>query len=350
MNEQSQAMETVWIGLDVDSKYVVAAVDETIRPGMPRVAPRLLPTHTFDRSRQGLKKLLAWAKTVSDKSATFRVVMESTGSYSEDVHMWLWEIDPATGPVVMNPKIMKDFLKSLDPRTKSDRVDSQGIARFGTDRMPTATPLLSEADRSLRELMRTREQLVAQRDALRNRHRTCRDSFVRKTLEKMIKQTQKAIDKMQKQALKTVKKTARQQADLRRLMDIFGVAEVTALTVLAELGDLRRFRSNSQLASYCGLTPKIVESGARRNKPRVSKFGNKSLRRALYMAALVNIRHKKTDLADWYWRAVERGKHPGNAIVHVMRKILDKMHLMITTEKTYERHPRTRDSAALEAV
>lgn len=351
MNSQQMAIATAWVGLDVDSKCVVAAVDGPAAPGGLRVRPCELPARSFERSREGTSQMLAWAASVAGAGTALRVVMESTGSYSEQVHGWLCEIAPQTGPAIMNPKVVKDFLTSLDPRTKSDRVDSQGIARFGTDRRPQATPPMTEARRQLRDLMRTRALMVQQRDALRNRlETTAAGKACRAILERAIKALAKEIDRALEKALMTARKDKQAAADLARLMEVFGVAEITALTVLAELGDLRRFESSAQLACYCGLTPRTEESGGKSRKPRMSKFGNANVRRALYMAAVVNVRHNKTDMAQWYQNATGKGMPPVKAMVSVMRKLLDRMYLMISTDRAYERHPEPKARKTVESV
>lgn len=349
MSSSELTMRTAWIGLDVDSKRVVAAVDKPLGPA-ERVPPRELPTKSFERSRQGMEQLFAWATSVAGNQAALRVVMESTGIYSVETNQWLCEIAPQTAPAVVNPKIMKDFLASLDPRTKNDRVDSQGIARFGTDRSPNPTPPLSEAERGLRDLMRLREFMVQQRDALSNRLSSIQGKEALVLAEKAVRDLDRKISQALEKALSVVRKNAQKAADLRRLMEIFGVAEITAITVLAELGDLRRFKSAAQLANYCGLTPKTSESGEGAKRQRMSKIGNSSVRRVLYMAATVNVSHNKTDMADWYRAAVARGMHPINALVRLMRKLLDRMHLMITTTIRYERRPSKGEPQAVGAL
>jgi transposase len=349
MSNSQVTTKTAWIGLDVDSKRVVAAVDKPLEAGR-RVAPRELPTNSFERSKEGIKQLLAWATAVAGTDVALRIVMESTGFYSADVNQWLCEVAPETEPAVVNPKFMKDFLSSLDPRTKNDRVDSQGIARFGTDRSPRATPPLSEAENRLRELMRLREFLVQERDALSNRLASTRSKETRVLAEKTVKDLDRRIEQTLKKALAVARKDAQKAADLSRLMEIFGVGEIIALTVLAEVGDLRRFKTTGQLANYCGLTPKTSESGEGARRQRMSKIGNSSVRRVLFMAASVNVAHNKTDMADWYRAAVARGMQPIKAMVRLMRKILDRMHLMITTSVPYERHPSKGKPQAVEML
>ena len=77
-----------------------------------------------------------------------------------------------------------------------------------------------------------------------------------------------------------------------------------------------------QWVAHAGLDPKPKESGTTINRPRrISKGGNKYLRTALYMPALVAIRHHQ-NVKAFYDKLIARGKKPLQAIVAVMRKLL----------------------------
>ena len=69
------------------------------------------------------------------------------------------------------------------------------------------------------------------------------------------------------------------------LMALRGVAVVTAMTVLAELGDLTRFDSPRELMSFLGLVPSEHSSGGRRRQGGITKTGNGHVRRVLVEAA-----------------------------------------------------------------
>ena len=64
-----------------------------------------------------------------------------------------------------------------------------------------------------------------------------------------------------------------------------GVDVVTAMTVLAELGDLTRFDSPRELMSFLGLVPSEHSSGGRRRQGGITKTGNGHVRRVLVEAA-----------------------------------------------------------------
>ncbi len=69
------------------------------------------------------------------------------------------------------------------------------------------------------------------------------------------------------------------------LMALRGVKLITAMTVLAELGDLSRFTSPSQLMAYLGLVPREHSSGQTRRRGGITKTGNGHVRRVLVEAA-----------------------------------------------------------------
>lgn len=79
-------------------------------------------------------------------------------------------------------------------------------------------------------------------------------------------------------------------ADYRRLRQIPGIGPINAMTILAEAGDLRRFRHHRQFLKFCGLDLATYQSGQFRGQTKLSKFGNARLRRSFWVAAQVAIR------------------------------------------------------------
>jgi transposase len=215
------------------------------------------------------------------------------------------------------------------------------MARLGSERHPSPTPMPTKLELELRELARSRTLLVEKREAFVDHARKSRgeSKTVDSVFANLVKQINQHIERLEKRMRKLVESDARKKADVARLKQIFGVGELTAMLIIAELLDLRRFKSSRQLAAYCGLTPRVTESGQRKGQAHMSKIGNPHVRRALYMAAVVNVGHRKTDLADWYHRRVEQGMHKMKALAVVMRRILDRMYLLATTDVIYQRRP-----------
>jgi transposase len=80
--------------------------------------------------------------------------------------------------------------------------------------------------------------------------------------------------------------------DYQLLRMIPGIGPVNALTILAEAGDLRRFRHHRQFLKYCGLDLATQQSGTFRGRTKLSKYGNARLRRTFWMAAQVAARQR----------------------------------------------------------
>ena len=81
----------------------------------------------------------------------------------------------------------------------------------------------------------------------------------------------------------------KRQSDL--LDSIPGIAETTAALLLAEITDIKQYRSARQVAAYAGLVPRERQSGTSvRGRTRLSKIGNARLRRALYFPAITALR------------------------------------------------------------
>jgi transposase len=93
-----------------------------------------------------------------------------------------------------------------------------------------------------------------------------------------------------------------ENADFQRLKTLPGVGAITALTILAEAGDLRRFRHHRQFLKYCGLDLSKSQSGQSKGHEVLSKRGNKRLRLAFWLAGLVAIHQRENAFRDKYER------------------------------------------------
>jgi transposase len=99
---------------------------------------------------------------------------------------------------------------------------------------------------------------------------------------------------------------ARRQPGCRALMRHYGIGPVTAVTILAELGDARRFGSSREAVRYSGLDITVHQSDARRAPGRLSRQGPSALRWALFEAAQCARRSGSPD-HHYYLRRRPRG-------------------------------------------
>jgi transposase len=114
-------------------------------------------------------------------------------------------------------------------------------------------------------------------------------------------------------------------ADYQRLRQIPGIGPIIAMTILAEAGDLRRFRHHRQFLKFCGLDLATYQSGQFRGQTRISKFGNARLRRVLWMAAQVAIRQPENSFRAKYARYIEKDRDSPDLKRKAMTAITAKM-------------------------
>ena len=115
---------------------------------------------------------------------------------------------------------------------------------------------------------------------------------------------------------------ARRQAGCRGLMAHYGIGELTAVTILAELGDCRRFSSSRHAVRYSGLDITVHQSDQRRAPGHLSRQGPPTLRWALFEAAQVARRPSSPD-RDYYTQTAER-LGANRACLAIARKLLKR--------------------------
>jgi transposase len=202
-------------------------------------------------------------------------------------------------------------------RVKTDRRDAEKLARCYRAGELTPVWVPDAAHEALRDLVRARE--AAKKDQLKARHRLGKfllrhgrrpegmkawtkkhlewiktnvrfdQSALEATLEhylhevehiaERILKLEKAIDEAVKQASPEIR------AVIEALQALRGVAQMTAATIVSELGSLSRFENPRQLMGYSGLVAREHSSGNRIQRGSITKTGNSHLRRVLVEAA-----------------------------------------------------------------
>jgi transposase len=304
----------------------------------PSTPVRALPWKTFPRTREGVAAFLVWLNERVPK-AKVRVIMEATGKYSVELTTWLLAKRPSLRPAIENPKSTKAFIDSLNQRNRTDGLAARGLAFYGVERRPAPYEPLSKARQELRELSRCRDTLVAQRTALKNRVREKSSSkMVRRVRVRQLRQLNEDIAHLEQEMRRVIDEDEGFKRDFELLNTIAGVGPITAMTVLAEIGDLRRFERARQLTAYAGVTPRVIESGTSvRGKTHMCKRGNERVRHALYLSAMATLNTKRPNsLSLVHQRLCEEGKEGKAALGAVMRKQLTVMRAVLISGKPYD--------------
>jgi transposase len=129
--------------------------------------------------------------------------------------------------------------------------------------------------------------------------------------------------------------------DFNRLQTLPGIGAITALTILAEAGDLRRFGHHRQFLNYCGLDLCKCQSGQSRGQETLSKRGNKRLRMLFWLAAVSAIRMRENAFRDKYERYLSENPLDADrkrkALTAVAAKVARVAYAVIKTGSDYER-------------
>ena len=274
--------------------------------------------HSFPNNATGYGQLSRWLK--NREAAEIHACMEATGPYWRGLATSL--VEQGQRVSVVNPARTAMFARSQLRRTKTDIVDAEMIAQFCQTQQPGLWTPPAPYILELRGLLSYRQELVEQRTRI---GQVAGSIEVSKQLGRLhtkhIKVLNETIDVVEGQLRQTLKSNGDLSTQHAKLESVAGIGFLTAATLVAKL-PVDRLRDAKAAAAYVGLTPRERQSGTSvKGKPRICKTGDATLRRDLYMPAMVAMRHNPI-LAAFAARLKERGKPPKVIIVAVMRKLV----------------------------
>ncbi len=296
---------------------------------------------SFTNNLKGFNALMAWVKKNVDDETKLRFVMEATGVYHEKLAYFL--DDRGYSLSVVLPNKISNYFRTLEVKTINDQTAAVAIARFGLERNLDNWVRPRPVYRSLRQLTRERNQIIEQRTISMNHLHAeqseadpCAHSIQRiKSLIKLLNQHEKEVIANIKSL---IKKDERLKEDITLLSSIVGVGEITAASVIGELNGFELIRNKRQIASYAGFDVVEKKSGTSvKGKTKISKRGNKQLRKAMYMPALTAIKHDPR-CKDIYIRLISKHGIKKKAITAIQRRLLEMMYTVFKTRKAYDKH------------
>ncbi len=314
-----------YVGVDVSARELVVARKD-------REAE-----HRWANRRSGHQQLLSWLRGLG---AGVRVCVEASGNYSLDLALLL-SGQRGIELEVVNPRLARRFAESLGKRSKTDPVDARMLAEYAA-RMPfTRWQAPSAQALQLRSLVRTIAALTRIVTQQKNREHAAAASvllapMVTRELQRHTQYLEQRMAKLRQKARRLIARDAELQRRWQHLLSVPGVGEISGLHILGELCTLPPSLEARQWVAQCGLDPKHYESGSSvQGTPRISKAGNRYLRAALYMPALVAVRYDAA-AAGFYLRLQQRGKAKLAALIAVMRKLLHGIYGMFRHGQDYD--------------
>jgi transposase len=234
-------------------------------------------------------------------------------------HHWARELIKLGHDVrLMPPAYVKPYVK----RGKTDAADAEAICEAVTRPTMRFVPVKSTEQQAVLSMHRGRDLLVKQRTQLVNMIRGLLAEFginiaqgVRRALEKaraivdgealdVPPEGVRAVGRLSQQALdvhaqlreieRDLLAWQRQSALASRLMTIPGIGTIGATALAASVTDPHQFRSGRQFAAWLGLTPLQKSSGGKERLGRITKMGDRYLRKLLVIGMTAVVRHAKS--------------------------------------------------------
>jgi transposase len=287
----------------------------------------------FPNTAAGFAQLADWLAVQGVERV--HACLEATGAYGDSLATYLHEQGHTVS--IINPAAVKAYAQSHLSRTKNDRVDAALIASFCAERRPPEWCPPAPELRELQALVRRLDSLVEMRTMEENRLSSgVSVEAVRASVEELIAHLSEQI--------KRTERLIRDHSDRhpglkkqRELLDsIPGIGEATAAALLAEVPDIKQYRSARQVAAFAGLVPRERQSGSSvRGRVRLSKIGNARLRKALYFPAVTALRCSPF-FQEWAEDLRARGKSKMSVIGAVMRKLVHLAYGVLKTGHPFD--------------
>jgi transposase len=302
-------------------------------------SPELYGSKSFVNNAKGFEALVSWVIKMTDPQVSIRYVMEATGVYHESLCYCL--ADKGYALSVVLPNKISNYFRTLAVKTITDKTASEAIALFGLERKLDDWKRPEPVYKKLKQLTREREQLVQIRTMAKNQlHAEQSEAEPNKSsiarVQKQIAFLNKQEQEIKAELQELVKQNDQLKSTVKTIGSLPGVGLLTAVTVLAETNGFELIRNKRQLASYAGLDVKEKQSGTSvKGKPRISKKGNRFLRKAMHLPALAAIRHDERFKAI-FARLVAKHGIKMKAAVAVQRKLLEMIYTLYKTNKIYD--------------
>ena len=328
-----------YLGIDLHkTNFVVCFLneDETFR------------TETFPLSKSGINGFLRQVEK-SDQAAV---------EVTQNIYYFFDQIKEHVGRVVLVDTYR--FAVIAKSKKKTDKRDAFALARFLKLGYLPEIPVPSERIRQLRELLKARETLVGLRTKLknmahaafsRNAIKVARSAFaterarerllqrddlaatdfvILQTAIRQINELDREIEALESEIIKRGKTLK----GLKRLLQLHGMNLLSAISLLAEIGDIELFESSKQLTAYAGLVTSTRQSNETTRHGHITKQGRKRLRTVAIRAVLSMVNRTASPLMDFYQRK-KREKGSGKAICATARKLLTIIFVMLKKDLDY---------------
>lgn len=327
-------------------------------------AGEILHEKMYPTTEEGYRGFIGWAHGIEEKHGCgISMAIETTGNARYFRNLMQHE---GFSVIVINTMKFKVIVNST---VKTDKRDAMTIAYFLARDMLPESHLCDQETEELRKLLSSRAILVsaivkfknmihsmlrgygirtssAQFQSERSRQRLVTDledhslytEHAAKAL-KMLLDTLSVLEGQVKEIEGQIDEFIAEDEDVELLKTIPGVGRITASTIRAYVGDIRRFETYKQFASYCGLAPFVRLSNEGGFIGHITKNGPKELRTAMVQMVMGMLRMQRkymslsliVDYLD-----MKKAKGSGKSIIAFARKLSRIIYVMLRDRTPFD--------------
>jgi len=259
----------------------------------------------------------------------FYIVFEPTGVYSNYLKEFC--IRNRIKAYIVNPKRSSNFAKAMGNRSKTDRIDAKMLYAFGAliDEKDMRVPDDDNVSNILSVYLSVYQFLIKTKISISNHIRMLEYTNISsfdESIVSLLKSELKEYDDMQNDIIKKAEEVIKSNTELKKkyenLLTVPGIGKISAISSISLF---LRFKdtNRNEITALVGLDPTRKESGTSvRGKRRISKSGDKTIRKMLYMPTMNAINNN--ELIKTFCSRLVNEKHKPKklALIASMRKLL----------------------------
>lgn len=311
----------VFLGLDVSKNKIdcyLSVVDKHI---------------TIANDIQGYVALLEWLKQNVQDLSQIHACCEATNVYHKLVVNYLHSNKIAVS--VANPAQIHAYFKLKNKRIKTDKQDAKLIAHYVQDEKPELWQPKSNITEQIQSQTRRVEQLTNMITQEKNRKQVT-DEYSELSVQRTLNFLETELQTVKENIQSLIDENAELKQKHEILKTIVGVGNDTAQVLLGVLINIDKYSNARNLVAHLGLSPKVRESGNWKGHKKLSKMGDKYIRKSLYMPARAACLNSKL-WRGWFDEHIKRGKHPKQVYILMMIKILKYAYACLKTNTEFDK-------------
>jgi len=327
-----------YIGMDIHKQFTFAVVKDE--------QGKELASQKFDNNKTNFETFL-----LPFKPSETEIVMESTGVWEH-----IYEILETLS--YKDVKLANPFRTRAiaEARIKTDKVDASTLADLLRANLVAESYIPPKNIRILRDIARERKTFVKSINQIKNKinafltkkglslpsvtfsistrlwlNEQKDESGLLKHYLIILEDNERELKMIDDQICNLAEK----DEDAKLLMTIPGIAEIRALSIIAEIGDISRFDSAEKLSSYVGLVPSVRQSGRTLHFGRLIKQSSKTLKYHLIEASWNIVRTKESNNLQEFYKRLSKKKGKQKAICAVARKLCCVVYSMLSNKREF---------------